>query len=168
MNNSRRKGFSRFSFIFILSRTLNKFVLWARLWRCHFCLFRCFYLLAQLCARAKRARWFKHRIFSFYFWIKTHAKDISVTKRYAKIHLKKIAFLSACSLLHVNQWYFTKAVKCFQWFSNEWMNEWMKTLSKTRKKYQYDNNGKMYITCLIFYLLAFIFALWESDAENRL
>ena len=26
----------------------------------------------------------------------------------------------------------------------------------------------MYITCLIFYLLAFIFALWESVAENRL
>ena len=26
----------------------------------------------------------------------------------------------------------------------------------------------MYITCLIFYLLVFIFALWESDAENRL
>ena len=185
MNNSRRKGFSRFSFIFILSRTLNKFVLWARLWQCHFCLFRCFYLLVQLCARGKRARWFKHRIFSFYVWLKTHTKDISVTKRYTKIHLKKLhVYKGAHYYMSTNDISrklsnVSNGFRMNEWINewmNEWMNEgrkegmneWMKTFFKTRLKYQYDNNGKIYITCLIFYWLVFIFALWESDAENRL
>ena len=34
--------------------------------------------------------------------------------------------------------------------------------------YHYNNRKKKYITCKIFYLVVYIFALWESDAEHPL
>ena len=42
----------------------------------------------------------------------------------------------------------------------------MKILLKTRLKYPYDNNREK--KNYIIYLQVYIFAVWESDAENHL